>query len=282
MIVEKEKEDVVVSVLKSHSVDVTEKHNEKLFKIKQMIVNRDFTIKDWNEIVLKEFDEKTIVRELFNCSLGAYKEHLKYFKSVEQDLEAVRKGTHYFFATEEEAKAFHSDHHSPVLLTNDNSIGTTQFSVNEKMIIDGIVKGFTPEGLRAFCLDHYDVLLSVPNARLYAKEIGKLINVECQKNYSMFKGEDPIKAAARQAIREYCTKNNVSFGLSTSYEKDAEKLASSLTKFMGKEIAAMVLEPQSEKRISRVKKMFLKVAEPLTLPLYEQTVSFGPKGKTEN
>lgn len=276
MIIEVGKENAILSVFNSNSIEIQNSDNEKIIKIKQAIVNREWSINTWKEMLL-DFDEKTIIREFFNGSKGAFLEHKNYMKDQIAERLAISKGEHNFFADENEAKAFHADHHYPVIKTNENSLGTTQGSVNERLMIDGIVKGFTSEGLRAFALDHYGVLLNIPMSTKMAKDINKLIISETQTHHTRFRGEDPIKEIARKKIREYCTKNSVPFGLSTAYEMKVEKTISRISDIIGKEAAAAILEPDSEKRQNRVKKMLMHLGEQLTVPFYEEVVAMNKK-----
>lgn len=280
MIIEVEKENAVLSIFQSNAIETKNSSNEKIIKIKQAILNREWTINTWKEM-LSELDEKTIIREFFNSSKGAFLAHKKYMKDKSAERIAISKGEHNFFADENEAKAFHADHHYPVIKTNENSLGTTQGSVNERMMIDGIVKGFTPEGLRSFGLDHYGLLLSIPMATKMSKDINKLIISETQTHHTRFRGEDPIKEIARKKIREYCTKNAVPFGLSTAYEIKVEKTVARVSDIIGKEVAEAILEPNSEKRKNRIKKMLLNLGEQLTVPFHEEVVALTKKERNK-
>lgn len=247
---EKTKEEGIITILKDSGVIFDGDVSKKVRRDQYRILRRELTLSEWDEYFVKEYSEKELINFFFEGNRGSYNQIVRDMHDKRRMMESVKNKENPLFSDEEDLESFYADEfrgkqstsedHQPVIMSNDDALGTSQYIIEEHLIASGIINQFTVKGLQGFVASKGGYI-TADHAEKELKKIREFMKLESSKYFSQFSGNDIVTSTAMKEIRSKLKKDGVDFEYSNLVGLEFRKSLSNDAIYLGKLLADIQL-----------------------------------------
>lgn len=239
----KSTETVVLAVLEEKHSKV--KTSELVRKYQQKFLNKDWTLKDWNEMQ-KIFTQKELILHFFDSSITAYQMYKKCANEKEQMKKFVLNGNdpHHlspedltdFYRDEGAAKASTMTDHMPVIANDKNKLGDKNLEFKLDMILMNNFSNyeFTAEGLQTYASMHGH-FITLRNAKQYAIQVNKILHKNKVLN-ARKSGIVDMENEMEHVIKRFCKDNKIPIEVTNALLLRGKKIVKMMCENSGRNI----------------------------------------------
>lgn len=224
------------------------KSSNELRKHQKMLLNKEWTIKDW-QFLIDNFTEKEIIRDFFEGDIYAYQIYKKDAANMDKMKKHVKNGLdpHHlteqdlvgFYSTSEQKESTVTDHYLTADLTQDK-LGERGLDYKIDKILMNQFHGFefTPEGLQAFAQEHGH-FITLRNAQAHAEKVNKMLRrtrmMDPRKT-----GVVDMENETTHEIKKFCKKENIPPEVANALVLRGKKIVSLMNSNIGRNIGQSV------------------------------------------
>lgn len=251
-------ESVVLSVLEENHPKV--KTSELVRKYQQKFLNKDWTLKDWNEMKTI-FTEKELILHFFDSSITAYQmykkcasEKTKMQKFVENELDPhhlTPADLDDFYPSNSSGKASTMTDHMPVIGNDKSNLGDKNLEFKLDIILMNNFSNyeFTAEGLQTYASMHGH-FITLRNAMQYAIKVNKILHKNKVLN-ARKSGIVDMENEMEHVVKRFCKDNKIPVEVSNALLLRGKKIIKMMCENSGRNIGEALTSKTKEGLVRR-------------------------------
>lgn len=258
MSIRKSTETVVLSVIEEKHAKI--KTSELVRKYQQKFLNKDWTLKDWNEMQ-KIFSEKELILHFFDSSRTAYEmykkcanEKPKMLKYVENELDPhhiTPEDLNDFYRNTSSEKASTMNDHMPVVGNDKSKLGDINLEFKLDIILMNNFSNyeFTAEGLQTYASTHGH-FITLRNAKQYAIQVNKILHKNKVLN-ARKSGIVDMENEMEHVIKRFCKENHIPIEVSNALLLRGKKIIKMMCENSGRNVGEALTSNTKEGLVKR-------------------------------